>query len=118
MDLRAARGGVLLELLEVSVEVVEDVVLDRRAGMPQLLPVGRLRDQAGAPLPDRPRGLADVAAQLRVLDRALRVGRKIRSRPPVLAPDDFAAVHAAARSVLARISARWSVRTPARSRSR
>ena len=40
-----------LELLEVAVEVVQDVVLDRGAGVAELLPVGGLGDEAGTPLP-------------------------------------------------------------------
>ena len=71
----------MLELLEVAVEVVEDVVLDRGAGVSELLPVGGLGDQAGAALADRGGGLADVAAEGRCLSAAPGLTSE-RARPP------------------------------------
>ena len=59
----------LLELDQVLVEVREHVVLDRPAGLAQLLPVGQLRDDARALGADRLGRVAQVRPQLGVRER-------------------------------------------------
>ena len=67
-----------LELHEVLVEVREHVLLDRAACFAQRLPVGHLCDDAGALGADRVRRLAQVRAQLRVLQLGARRLREAR----------------------------------------
>src|SRR4029450_1326802 len=61
-----------LELLKVTGEVPQRAVLDRRAGLPQLLPVVELADHAVALGADDLGGGGEVAAQLGVDERDLR----------------------------------------------
>ena len=80
-----AAGGLhaRLELQEVLVEPPEHVVLDLAARLAQLLPVVELGDDAGPLRADRPRDVAQVGAELLVLQ--LRAGRR---REAVLAAHD------------------------------
>ena len=88
----------LLELEEVVVEVAEHSLLERAAGLAQLLPVRPLGDDRRALAADRVRGVARCcgAAAVARAPRARRGGEARRFTPSA-----------------ARISARWAVRTPA-----
>src|SRR5918992_132655 len=89
-----------LELEQVALEVAEDALLERAAGLPQLLPVRPLRHDLLTALTDRPRGDAEVPPQLRVAQAGPGGGREVDAHVP------------------ARISARCAVRTPERDRER
>jgi hypothetical protein len=66
VDDRSGGGQRLLEPDEVLVEVEQDIVLDGRAGEPQLLPVLDLADDRGPLGADRRRRVGEVAAELGV----------------------------------------------------
>ena len=120
VDRAAARGDRLLELLQIGVEVAIVRVLDRLAGRAQLLPVGQLADDLAALGADRLGGVARGCGAAGC--------RPARAAPPpgtaraAAGARRRAALPAAQGQVLglvaARISARWTVRTPARSRDR
>ena len=87
-------------------------VLDCRAGVAQLLPVGQLVDDLGPFAADGGGGVPEVPAQLGVAQcQPGRVGERdaVCSGHPM-------SVTVAPPPVLARISARWTVPTPVRSR--
>ncbi len=84
---RARRRRGRLELLQQLGQPGEHVVLDRRAGHPQRLPVGQLADDLQPLVADRVRGPAQVLPQLRVGQPAPRRGRERFARDDV-APHD------------------------------
>src|SRR5690606_16982389 len=116
---RAAAGGDLaFEPLQVLVEPRHRGRLQRGPGQPQLLPVVQLADDARALAADRAGGVAEVAPQLGVGERT---ARRVGERPvPAQVPDAARRgdPEEGAHAVLARISARWTVRVPLRSRDR
>ena len=69
-----------LELEQVVVEVAKHALLDRPAGLTQLLPVGKLRHGLRSLDANRVRGMAEVVAQLHVAERTARLFRKRRWR--------------------------------------
>ena len=74
------RGHARLELLEQRRQVAQDLVLDRRAGQAERLPVVALGDDAGALRPDRGRRPGEVGAELRVRERQPgRLGERRRA---------------------------------------
>ena len=73
-----------------SVEVPQRLVLDRTAGLAELLPVGPLRDDRGALRADRVRRDAEVAPKLLVAERLVRAAG---SRPSLLGRQDLGEVH-------------------------
>ena len=77
----AARGDLLLELLEQLGQPGQRGRLERPAGLAQLLPVGHLRDHRGPLAADRRGGAADVAAQLGVAERPAGGGGEAAPRP-------------------------------------
>ncbi len=117
VDDAAGRGHGRLELLEQLRQVAQDVVLDRGAGEPQLLPVGALGDGA------RPASSGSSWWRGRGC-RAAACRRARRGRPPGTAacrrtsacaarrPSPRARSTAPSSSVPARISARCMTRTP------
>ena len=126
----------VFELDEVVVEVAERPLLDRAAGLAEGLPVGHLVDDRPALAADRLGGLAHVAAELgvaqgepgRVLEADGGRGRQrldvarhqlgIRRSGSAHARSSAASDDGVVASVDARISARWTVPTPARWRCR
>ncbi len=93
VDDAAALPDAVFELEEVAVEVVQNGVLRRSSGRPQRLPVRKLRYDPRPFLPDRPRRMSEIAAQLRVSKTDPRTFLEARHRP-------------ASSAVVARISAR------------
>ena len=80
VDRAAGRGHVALQLVEQLGQVGDHLVLDRRAGQAQRLPVGALGDGAGPLGPDRPRRRRQVRPQLVVGERGAG-GVRERRRP-------------------------------------
>ena len=77
VDDAARRGDGTLESVELVGQVAQDLVLDRRAGQPEGLPVGALGDHARSLGPDRRRGVAQVGPELRVAEGCpRRVGER------------------------------------------
>ena len=80
----AARGDLLLQLLQVAVQVGHGPGLDGLAGVAQRFPVRQLTDHRGPLGPDGPGRLAEVAAQLGVGQRPAGRDRE-RLRAPQVA---------------------------------
>ena len=103
----AGRGDPLLQLLQQFGQAGEDGVLDRRAGQPQVFPVGQLSDRAQSLVPDRHGGPGEVGPLLGIGERRPRGDRERRH------PEERRMAHRASAFVEARISARCSTRTGA-----
>ena len=72
VDGAAGRGDGRLELHEERGQIAHDLVLDRRPGEPEVLPVGPLGDGRGALRPDRVGRPAEVRPELLVRERGPR----------------------------------------------
>src|SRR5258708_13347875 len=102
-----------LKLLQVEIEVAHDVRLDGAARVAKLFPVGHLAHDFAPLVANYVRGMADVVAQLAVLQRfPRRLGKRARLRGPA----DADAHANGSPSVEASTSAMCAVLTPGRSR--
>src|SRR5581483_1062507 len=106
-----------LKLKQVRVQVTQRSLFNCPPGLAQLLPIGHLADHPRAFSANRMRGLVQVAPQLRIAQCPPRRTLEGRQWTPFQAHSRGIA-HTISSSVEARISARWTGRTPARWRCR
>src|SRR5579885_1260436 len=108
---RALHRGLQFE--QIRIQVPQRALFNGPPGLAQRLPIGHLLDHARTFLANSMRGLVQVAPQLRIVQRPPGRALKRRQRTPLQA-ESRSIAHIKSSSVDARISARWTGRTPAR----
>ena len=78
MHVATSRNAAFFELLEVKVEVLEGMGADLLSGLAERLPVGHFADNARSFSLDHAGRVANIVAQLCVLQQRQRGGRKVR----------------------------------------